>query len=271
MDSATNLFRNMASRGMIVAALEHTDGTASSTVLVDGSIIKYDEYRMTARRQLIRRASELLEASGCLPDEIRRRSSHRRGGTGEVEVGHLILGGHGIGGSSAVMAANGAPSLSSSSSCISSDDPNASGVVAIRGILLHDPTLGMGYGMLPPNGSRCRVPAVCYVSDSREYASVRYGDVTIRVSGCRHANFIDDDASWGPRRVMRSLSSFANAASGGAVGSSCPLNIHDQLSGSAFAFVSSGGDANCVGVTSGGLLEVLRNGYEDGGGPRPLS
>ncbi len=42
-------------------------------------------------------------------------------------------------------------------------------------------------------------------------------------------------------------------------------------SGSAFAFVSSGGDANRVGVTSGGLLEVLRNGNEGGGGPRPLS
>ena len=261
MDSATSLFCNMASRGMIVASLEHTDGTASSTVLVDGSIIRYDEYRMTGRKQLIRRASELLEASRHLPDEIHRRSSHR-GGT-IVEVGHVMLGGHGIGGSSAVMAANGAPS----SSCESSSDDPAGGGVLIRGIVLHDPMLGMGYGMLPPNGSRCRVPAICYVSDSREYANVRYGDVTMRVVGWRHANFIDE-TSFGPRWIMRSLSSLASAASGGAVGSSNPLDIHDQLSDSAFAFVTSGGDANCAGVTSGGLLEVLRNGDEGG---RPAS
>ena len=37
MDMATYFLRAMAQRGIVVAALEHTDGTASSTVLPDGS------------------------------------------------------------------------------------------------------------------------------------------------------------------------------------------------------------------------------------------
>ena len=61
MDMATYLFRTMANKGMIVAAIEHTDGTASSTVLEDGYERRFNEYLMTGRQQLTRRASESLE------------------------------------------------------------------------------------------------------------------------------------------------------------------------------------------------------------------
>ena len=99
MDMATYFFRTMASKGMIVAALEHTDGTASSTVLEDGYERRFNEYFMTGRQQLTRRASELLEAAEFLPKEIERRFNQT--------VGTIMLGGHSYGAPSAVMAANG--------------------------------------------------------------------------------------------------------------------------------------------------------------------
>jgi hypothetical protein len=73
-----------------------------------------------------------------------------------------MLGGHGLGAASAVMAANGAPSSASSD-------------LDVRGVVPHDPTLGMGYGILPPDRLRRRVPAACYVSDEypRRERSVR--------------------------------------------------------------------------------------------------
>jgi hypothetical protein len=72
MDMAAYFFRTMASKGMIVAAVEHTDGTASSTVLKDGEERKFNEYLMTGRQQLTRRASEILEAVDFLPKELER-------------------------------------------------------------------------------------------------------------------------------------------------------------------------------------------------------
>ena len=133
MDMATYFFRTMASKGMIVAALEHTDGTASSTVLDDGYERRFNESLMTGRQQLVRRASELLEAERFLSMEIARRYG--------VTIDTIMLGGHSYGAPSAIMASNGASTSESN----------------IRGLILHDPALGMGYGMLPPNGAKCRV------------------------------------------------------------------------------------------------------------------
>ena len=138
MDMASYLFRTMASKGMIVAALEHTDGTASSTVLENGDVRRFNEYLMTGRQKLTRRASELLEAVEFLPEYVDYRFG-RSSSTGGL-VGKIMLGGHSYGAPSAIMAANGA-----------SDDSG------IRGLILHDPALGMGYEMLPPNGAKSRI------------------------------------------------------------------------------------------------------------------
>eukprot|EP00957_Ditylum_brightwellii_P079228 6025422-Ditylum_brightwellii.AAC.1 len=121
MDMATYFLRTMASKGMIVAAVEHTDGTASSTVLPDGRERKFNEYLMTGRQQLTRRASELLEAVDYLPKKLEQEYS--------TTISSCFLGGHSYGAPSAVMAANG-----------------ASENVNVDGLILHDPALGMGYG-----------------------------------------------------------------------------------------------------------------------------
>lgn len=239
MDGASHFFRTVASRGAIVAALEHTDGTASHAVLADGSERGFDEYYMTGRQQLVRRASELLEAGKHLPDEIRRRHH------GVEIVGPVMLGGHGLGAASAIMAANGASS---------SGDPSES---YVRGVVLHDPTLGMGYGILPPNGSRCRVPAVTYVSDGYRRSDARYGDVTLHARGSRHWNFLDAPL-WVPRWAAGPLSRVVPSAAS----ASYAIELHDRLADSAMAFLESA-DPTCEGVvvtSGGGLLEVVHRG-----------
>ena len=152
MDMATFLFRTMASKGMIVAAIEHTDGTASSTVLKDALGNEYErrfnEYFMTGRQQLTRRASELLELAEFIPIHLEKQYN--------TTVGTIMLGGHSYGAPSAVLAGNGA-----------NDKHN------IQGLVLHDPALGMGYGMLPPNGAKSRIPTISYVSDEYNRDNVR--------------------------------------------------------------------------------------------------
>ena len=226
MDMASYFFRTMASKGMIVAAIEHTDGTASSTVLEDGYERRFNEYFMTGRQQLTRRASELLEAAEFLPVEIEELYN--------TTVGTIMLGGHSFGSPSAVMAANGASEKSN-----------------IQGLLLHDPALGMGYGMLPPNGAKSKIPTISYISDEYNKANVRYGDLTLHVQGCYHGNFVDAPL-WAPSLIMRSLSLVIPA-----MGPADPLRIHDQLAESAIAFMKSL-DATSESVMVGDLFERVR-------------
>ena len=226
MDMSTYFMRTMASKGMIVAALEHTDGTASSTVLEDGYERRFNEYYMTGRQQLTRRASELLEAADFLPIELEKRYN--------ISVETIMLGGHSYGAPSAVLAGNGA-----------NDKSN------IKGLILHDPALGMGYGMLPPNGAKSKIPTISYVSDEYNRANVRYGDLTVHVQGCYHGNFVDAPL-WAPRIIMRCLSLVIPAA-----GPADPNEVHEQLAESAVAFLESQ-DPISDDVISGDLFELVQ-------------
>jgi len=225
MDMSTYFFRTMASKGIIVAAVEHTDGTASSTILPDGSERKFNEYLMTGRQQLTRRASELLEAVDFLPKELERIYA--------TKVGTTMVGGHSYGAPSAIMAANGAAEDS-----------------RIAGLILHDPALGMGYGMLPPNGAKSKMPSVTYTSDEYNKAKVRYGDLTLHVRGAYHGNFVDAPL-WAPSVVMRTLSLLIPAA-----GPSNPVEVHDQLAESASEFIRNKNPAS-PNVQIGNLFEYI--------------
>eukprot|EP00984_Skeletonema_dohrnii_P036586 scaffold37712_cov167-Skeletonema_dohrnii-CCMP3373.AAC.3 len=180
---------------------------------------------MTGRQQLTRRASELLEAVDFLPKELERMYS--------TKVGTTMVGGHSYGAPSAIMAANGAAEDS-----------------RIAGLILHDPALGMGYGMLPPNGAKSKIPSVTYTSDEYNKAKVRYGDTTLHVRGAYHGNFVDAPL-WAPSVVMRTLSLLIPAA-----GPSSPVEVHEQLSESASEFIRNKNPASPT-VQSGKLFEFI--------------
>lgn len=174
---------------------------------------------LTERQQLARRAHELLEAADHLPTELVSDA-----GESSSSVGPIVLGGHGWGAPSAVMAANGAASESN-----------------IAGLLLHDPTLGMGYGMLPPNRAGNRLPTVTYVSDEYEKKRVRYGARTLHVRGGKHGHF-GDAPRWKKLRLPGSVD---------------PVQVHEELAESMAAFMRTREVAEEV-VARGSLFEVVR-------------
>jgi len=193
MDTCVLLFESLASRGIVVGALEHTDGTASPfTVRPDGSELKYTEYMMTDRQKLARRAGELLEAAAYLPEETiswHSQTQHQAkfdGGSSVVESCPscpIVLGGNGYGGAAAVMAANGASPKNN-----------------VKGLLLHDPTLGLGYGMLPPNGAgQSGLPTITYISDQSRRAGTLYGTRTLHIKGAKRGRTgsFTDAPLWG--------------------------------------------------------------------------
>ena len=228
--------KRLASHNIIVAAVERTDGTTSpytTTTLIRNDDVVSSQLNflpnyMTERQQLARRASELLEAVEYIPIMF-------PGDDGATfSTSTVVLGGHGWGGPSAVMAANGA------------SDCNP-----IDGILLHDPILGMGYGMLPPNKSFNRFPTITYTSDQFHYKKrVVYGTRTIHMKGCNHENFVDT-LVWRKKRVRIVPPGIVD-----------PVVVQEQLAGSMARFIHT----NCnvdedtiVGKnTNTKLFEVIR-------------
>ena len=233
MDTCVLLFELLASKGIIVGALEHTDGTVSPyTMKSDGSQLKYSEYIMTDRQKLARRASELLDAAEYLPKDIiswmsRADQMNTDGQSSIIEdfsAYPIVIGGNGFGGSAAVMAANGAPA-----------DCN------VEGLLLHDPTLGLGYGMLPPNGAgQSGLPTVTYVSDQARKAGTLYGTRTLHVKGAKRGRTgsFTDTPLWGA--IIRRASM-----------------IHEEMVNSMASFLWTR-SASPEAISEGSLIDVVR-------------
>lgn len=226
MDMATYLMREIASHGVVVAAVEHTDGTASNTVLSDETELPFSPQIYTRREQLERRAAELLAAAepGALGADL------------PLDGRSTFLGGHSYGGPSALLAS----SLPAASRC------------GVRGLVLHDPALGMNAGIDAAVGRRSggrddaeALPIVSYVSDEYDRAGVRCGR-TYHTSGGFHGNFVDAPL-WAPRWVMRPLSAVIPAA-----GPCDAAQLHAVLaeSGSDFMRAVSSGSARAEEATA---------------------
>ena len=198
MDMSTYFLRGLARKGFVVAAVEHTDGTASSTRLSDGTRLGFDPRRSSLRDGLRLRSEELLEAVDYLPVLF------------PGSIGRVFLGGHSYGAPSALLASQKRPG-------------------GISGLVMHDPALGMGSGSLslPP-----AVPAVSYVSDEYHRAGIACGDATYHVRGAFHGNFVDAPL-WAPLWIMRTLSLVIPAC-----GPADPEKVHEQLAESAIAFAA---------------------------------
>ncbi len=201
MDMATYFLRAIAQRGIVVAALEHTDGTASSTILSDGRRLDFDSSLCSLKEGLDKRAQELEEAVRYIPSIL-------PGG----QKSAVFLGGHSYGCPSVLLA--------------SQRQRPWDNVPNIAGLILHDPALSMGRGLnLPP-----KLPTVSYTSDEYNRAGIACGDATYHVKGAFHGNFVDAPL-WAPLWVMRTLSVAIPAC-----GPADPEVVHSELSESARAF-----------------------------------
>eukprot|EP00536_Pseudo-nitzschia_multiseries_P005816 jgi/Psemu1/296015/fgenesh1_pm.116_\ len=196
MDMSTFFLRGFALQGMIIAIIEHTDGTATSTVLSDGSRLNFHPFRFSLRDGLHVRSKEILEAVDYLPSLF------------PDCLDRIFIGGHSYGATSALVASQ-----------LRSE--------GISGLILHDPALKMGAGclQLPP-----KIPTVSYVSDEFCWAGIRCGDATYHVHGAFHGNFVDIPL-WAPIWILRIISLTSRAA-----GPADPDNVHLQLAKSAKAF-----------------------------------
>lgn len=211
MDMATYLMRQIASFGVVVAALEHRDGTASYTEHSDGKAQPFAPGRLSGSDQLEIRAAELLAAMkpGALGNDL------------PIDESRVFLGGHSYGGPAALLAAAKAASLDSA--------PKPAG------LLLHDPALGMsGRNQARMISEELGYPVLSYTSDEYDRAGVRCG-TTYHVEGCFHGNFVDA-ALWAPPWVMRPLSTVIPAAGPGE-----PGELHAMLARSGAQFMHSGG------------------------------
>uniref|UniRef100_A0A7S3Q643 1-alkyl-2-acetylglycerophosphocholine esterase n=1 Tax=Chaetoceros debilis TaxID=122233 RepID=A0A7S3Q643_9STRA len=230
MDMGTYFLRQIASKGIVVAAVEHTDGTASSTVLKDGTILPFSPGMQSGREQLSQRSDEILEASvlSNLPPDFQSM----------IDTNRVFLGGHSYGAPSALLASARAKK-------------NISGNLSINiaGLVLHDPALAMGYGMLTTEDLTA-VPTISYTSDEYNRGGVKCGNLTLHVRGAFHGNFVDAPL-WAPLWVMRLLSTVIPAC-----GPADPMEVHEELAQSLSAFVETG-RVDSASVMKGHLFEFI--------------
>ena len=259
MDMGTYFLRGLAARGMIVAAIEHTDGTASSTTRrvvhttrtppeegrnnntngnedeEEEDTPEHEEQRFEFNPALHSRSDSLTIRSNELVQAVEYVVPYLF--LDDVVVGNILLGGHSYGCPTAILAAqkmmmptkertdrgNHTSNNNSNSNSSSSSSPR------ISGLLLHDPALGMSANMiqLPPS-----VPTISYTSDEYNAAGIACGNRTYHVEGAMHGNFVDAPF-WAPLWIMRFLSVVIPIC-----GPADPSAIHQQLARSAMAFAT---------------------------------
>jgi len=210
----------VAATGAVVMAVEHTDGTATSTRLSDGSVIPFSPGRL-GTEGLARRAAELrfgLDFCTALPAEL----------SVLVDETRLFLGGHSYGGPSCLLALDGLLATP--------------GAANVAGLLLHDPAVR----------SQIRTPVrtLSYVSDQYAARGVRCGQTTLQCIGAAHGNFVDA-ALWAPLPLMRALSRLVIPVAG----EIDPLRLYAALACSAAAFMA-GDDA--AAARDGGCAELMQ-------------
>lgn len=200
MDMSSYFFRQLASHGVVVLALEHTDGTASRT-LQDGVPLSFNPFLMSPSEQQSRRAVEFLSAVSALPPDV----------AALLRPDAVFFGGHSYGGPSAILASLVA---------------ERRGSLSVRGVLLHDPAVALvGVTELP------RAPVLTFVSEEYDANGVRAG-ATYACRGAMHGNFVDAPL-WAPIWVMRLVSLLIPAA-----GSAEPVGLHLALARAAAGFMS---------------------------------
>ena len=119
----------------------------------------------------------------------------------------------------------------------------------MRGLLLHDPALGMGADVWAVRRGSRGIPTLSYVSDEYDRFGVRCGDATLHTVGGFHGNFVDAPL-WAPLWVMRPLSLVIPAA-----GPAEPEEVHAGLARAAARFMREGAAAEGLGTVAPGILE----------------
>jgi len=202
MQMGTLVLREIASRGVIVVAVEHTDGSASRTIRADGSVLKFGD-RLDGGRTagLGRRVAELTAAAEAV---LARAPELPPGIAAACRPGRLFLGGHSYGAPTALLALRAASDR-------------------YAGALLHDPALVV----LPDDQLTPALPCPILALLSDEYTASDYlrppaltvaaaapsSSGAYHLRGSAHGNYVDAPF-WAARLVMRLLARLGIPASG---------------------------------------------------------
>jgi hypothetical protein len=233
----TNVLSEIASHGVIVIAVEHTDGSASRTVRADGSELRFGERLAGGRGAgLARRVRELRAAARAAAGGAGVEALPP-GVAAAVDPRALFLGGHSYGAPTALLA-------------LRAVAPRP-GAPPFAGALMHDAALAV----LPESTLRepSSAPLLFLLSDEYEASPFTLTPVMIAahaappgsgvyaLAGSAHGNYVDAPF-WSQRFVMRGLAKLGIPAAGSAPAVECLRAI--GTSGGAFL---AGADAGAKG------------------------
>lgn len=193
MDMATYFMRQLASFGLVVAALEHQDGSATTGDAGNSRPFKWgtEQLGVGYRASEILRVTEALTSAGGLASEL------------GADCRFVLVGGHSYGGPSAISAAAQRPDL-------------------FQGLVLHDPALSSAPPLPLPVHSICGdeyarmarlTQAVRQLGQGSAYVRSSRWTGAWRYAGISHGNFVDAPL-WGPLPFMELLSRISIPAAG---------------------------------------------------------